>query len=133
MVGIVFALVSGLTFALVGGFTSDELVVGLVEGLTVGLAFGLAFGPAVGLAASGAWPVSLAAAQMAIKWHTPMHLMRFLNDAHNRNVLRTVGPVYQFRHARLQDRLAAATNTVGLASETTGQSLKETAGLPLSD
>jgi hypothetical protein len=32
--------------------------------------------------------------------------MRFLNDAHERGVLRTVGPVYQFRHARLQDRLA---------------------------
>jgi hypothetical protein len=34
--------------------------------------------------------------------------MNFLDDARERNVLRTVGPVYQFRHARLQDRLAAA-------------------------
>jgi hypothetical protein len=34
--------------------------------------------------------------------------MKFLDDARERNVLRTVGPVYQFRHARLQDRLAAA-------------------------
>ena len=33
--------------------------------------------------------------------------MRFLEDARSRGVLRTVGPVYQFRHARLQDRLAA--------------------------
>jgi hypothetical protein len=33
--------------------------------------------------------------------------MNFLDDARERNVLRTVGPVYQFRHARLQDRLAA--------------------------
>jgi hypothetical protein len=32
--------------------------------------------------------------------------MRFLDDARERNVLRTVGPAYQFRHARLQDRLA---------------------------
>jgi hypothetical protein len=32
--------------------------------------------------------------------------MRFLEDARERGVLRTVGPVYQFRHARLQDRLA---------------------------
>jgi hypothetical protein len=32
--------------------------------------------------------------------------MRFLADARDRNVLRTVGPVYQFRHALLQDRLA---------------------------
>jgi hypothetical protein len=35
--------------------------------------------------------------------------MTFLNDARERNVLRTVGPVYQFRHARLQDLLAATT------------------------
>ncbi len=33
--------------------------------------------------------------------------MRFLQDARSRSVLRTVGPAYQFRHARLQDRLAA--------------------------
>jgi hypothetical protein len=34
--------------------------------------------------------------------------MRFLEDARERGVLRTVGPVYQFRHARLQDLLAAS-------------------------
>jgi hypothetical protein len=32
--------------------------------------------------------------------------MRFLDDARERSVLRTVGPLYQFRHARLQDLLA---------------------------
>jgi hypothetical protein len=37
---------------------------------------------------------------------TPIHLMGFLEDARQRKVLRTVGPIYQFRHARLQDRLA---------------------------
>lgn len=42
------------------------------------------------------------------EWHTPVHLMSFLDDARERNVLRTVGPVYQFRHARSQERLAAA-------------------------
>jgi hypothetical protein len=44
-------------------------------------------------------------------WHAhcgrlPLRLMRFLDDAHRRGVLRQVGAVYQFRHARLQDRLA---------------------------
>jgi len=34
--------------------------------------------------------------------------MNFLDDAYKQNVLRTVGPVYQFRHARLQDRLSVA-------------------------
>ena len=37
---------------------------------------------------------------------TPVRLMRFLEDACSRSVLRTVGPVYQFRDARPQDRLA---------------------------
>jgi NACHT domain-containing protein len=37
----------------------------------------------------------------------PWRLLRFLDDAHRRGVLRREGPVYQFRHAHLQDRLAA--------------------------
>ena len=92
------------------------LAVGLAAGLTGGLAAGLAFGltiavgvtlgPAAGFMYSMTWPTSLAFAQLAVRRRTPIRLMRFLEDARNRNVLRTVGPVYQFRHARLQDRLA---------------------------
>lgn len=52
------------------------------------------------------WQASLAFMQLAIRWHTPPRLMLFLEDARQRNVLRIIGPVYQFRHARLQDRLA---------------------------
>jgi hypothetical protein len=33
--------------------------------------------------------------------------MEFLADAHRRGVLRQVGGVYQFRHARLHERLLA--------------------------
>lgn len=59
--------------------------------------------------------------QLARRWHTPVKLMAFLDDAHQRNVLRTVGPVYQFRHARIQDRLAAiAGGTGGQPGEVTG-------------
>lgn len=39
--------------------------------------------------------------------HLPWRLMPFLEDAHRLGFLRQVGPVYQFRHAELQDRLAA--------------------------
>ncbi|GIG69194.1 hypothetical protein [Phytomonospora endophytica] len=35
----------------------------------------------------------------------PISLMRFLDDAHRRGVLRQVGAEYQFRHARLADHL----------------------------
>jgi hypothetical protein len=102
---------SGLELGLVGGLVlglAPKPVTGLVrlaDGFVGGLAFAAGFGPA----SSKAWSASLAAAQLARQWHTPMHLMRFLDDARERNVLRTVGPAYQFRHARLQDRLAAAT------------------------
>jgi hypothetical protein len=90
----------GLAFGLVGGFVN-----GLENGLLGGLAGGLVVGPA----SSKVWPSSLAAAQLAQQWHTPVRLIRFLDDAHERNVLRTLGPVYQFRHGRLQDQLAAPT------------------------
>jgi hypothetical protein len=100
MVGLLFGLLGGLFSALLHGF-GFGLVVG-VGGLVGGLVFGLAFG----LIGSQSWSATLAIAQLAMSWHTPLRLMRFLEDAHERNVLRTVGPVYQFRHARLQDRLA---------------------------
>ncbi|MGH3853135.1 MAG: hypothetical protein ACRDR6_06485 [Pseudonocardiaceae bacterium] len=37
----------------------------------------------------------------------PWRLMTFLADAHRRGVLRQSGALYQFRHLRLQQRLAA--------------------------
>lgn len=63
----------------------------------------------VGLLVPTTWSASVAAIQIAIKWRTPVYLMSFLEDARSRNILRTVGSAYQFRHARLQDRLVTAT------------------------
>ncbi|MFJ9481459.1 NACHT domain-containing protein [Streptomyces mirabilis] len=40
----------------------------------------------------------------------PWRLMTFLEEAHRRGVLRQAGAVYQFRHARLQERLASRTD-----------------------
>ncbi|MFD9393511.1 NACHT domain-containing protein [Streptomyces sp. NPDC060000] len=40
----------------------------------------------------------------------PWRLMAFLDEAHTRGVLRQAGAVYQFRHARLQEQLATASN-----------------------
>ena len=112
-VGLVVGLVGGLAFGLVGGLAfgfagvlTAPLTVGLVIGLAGGIMSGLLVGLAGGLMYSQSWATSLAFAQLAWRSHTPIRLMRFLEDAHKRNVLRTVGPVYQFRHARLQDRLA---------------------------
>src|SRR5271157_2706419 len=78
----------------------------LATELGVGLAFGLGIGLVVWLVYPQSWSSFLSFAQLAASDRTPLRLMRFLEDARSRSVLRTVGPVYQFRHARLQDRLA---------------------------
>ena len=106
-IGLVAGLVLGFVFTLAEGLQGG-LASGLVFGLVSGLVVGLVSGFAAGISISHAWPTALAVAQLARRWHTPLHLMNFLNDARERNVLRTVGPLYQFRHARLQDRLAAS-------------------------
>lgn len=38
----------------------------------------------------------------------PWHLMTFLDEAHQRGVLRQAGATYEFRHARLQEHLASS-------------------------
>ena len=102
---LIFCLVAALVAALVGG-----LAFGLPfrpgGAVALVLVFGFAFGLVGGILYPKTWPASLAFAQLALRWRTPIRLIRFLEDARERNVLRTVGPVYQFRHARLQDRLA---------------------------
>ena len=107
-------LAAGLATALAAG-----LYAGLRNGLPPGSAaawgipFGLVAGLYAGLVYPQSWPSSLAFAQLAGSDRTPVRLMRFLEDARSRGVLRTVGPVYQFRHARLQDRLATPEPAIG--------------------
>jgi len=115
LVGLIFGLLAGLGFGLLGllfgpgtGLTGG-LVSGLGQGLgdlVTGCVQGLGFGLWFASRHSQSWQAALANAQLSRNWQTPIRLMRFLNDAHQRNVLRTVGPAYQFRHTRLQDRLA---------------------------
>lgn len=105
--GLVLELVTGLTGGLVNGLVAGPGV-GLVSGLMGGLVFGL--GSA--LVSSATWATVLASAQLRCRGEAPVRLLRFLDDARQRQILRTVGPVYQFRAARLQDRLAKACETV---------------------
>lgn len=99
LTGFMVGLVAGIGFGLMSG-----LFAGLLAGFTSSIGSGLV----VGFSISRTWPATLAAAQLAKTWHTPLRLMNFLDDARERSVLRTVGPVYQFRHSRLQDRLAGS-------------------------
>ncbi|MEU5870659.1 NACHT domain-containing protein [Glycomyces sp. NPDC047369] len=55
---------------------------------------------------TGLWAFAMACVALAGSGLGPLRLMRFLDDAARRGVLRQAGPVYQFRHARLQAYLA---------------------------
>ena len=83
------------------------LLAGLVVGILVGLGGGLVTRLVTRLVYTQSWSSFLASAQLAASDRTPVRLMRFPEDARSRSVLRTVGPVYQFRDASLQDRLAS--------------------------
>ncbi|MCP3804096.1 hypothetical protein NLX83_32975 [Allokutzneria sp. A3M-2-11 16] len=74
----------------------------LVESLAAGLALGVVYGVLYGRA----WLTTVTQVWFTLRYRTPLRLMRFLEDSHERNLLRTVGPIYQFRHATLQDHLA---------------------------
>ncbi|WP_431929854.1 NACHT domain-containing protein [Nonomuraea jabiensis] len=103
------------------------LAVGLALGLPLGLGtvfrFGVAMGFATGLGVTlalayttallqgehHAWlACTLAVAWLAMHRKLPWKLMDFLDDAHRLGLLRTIGPIYQFRHASLHDHLARA-------------------------
>ena len=111
--GFWWGLANALIFGLVSGLFSEfRYGYGLEAGPPAGdsLRIGLTLGLVIGLVAwfmySVTWVCSLAFVQLARSDGTPVRLIRFLEDARKRNVLRTVGPIYQFRHARLQDWLA---------------------------
>jgi hypothetical protein len=114
--GFVFWLVFGLVFGLVVGFglvdgLDDEIGVGFGIGVAVGLAVGLVAGLAAGLVfglgqSSGQHLVNVAV--LRAQGRIPLRLLTFLDDAHRLGILRQAGPVYQFRHAKLQDRLTQA-------------------------
>ena len=106
-VNIGLALGIGLMGGVVGGLVLGFWV-GLTAGVILGLGFALLIGLWVGLNGAGGAAPSLWAAEIALR---PQGLrvgfMSLLEAALERQVLRQSGVVYQFRHAELQDRLAA--------------------------
>jgi hypothetical protein len=79
-----------------------------VTGPRVALEFAFIFGLVYALAAAcfTAWYKFLIARLcLRLRGQLPWPFMAFLADMRYRGVLRQIGAVYQFRHARLQDRL----------------------------
>lgn len=113
--GLVVA-VAAYPFHAAGETTSYAPVMG-----AIGFLVGSGNGVVISLLANprSSWLSYLAARYyLAVRGHLPWRLMRFLDDAHERGVLRRAGAIYQFRHARLQeyltgDRPAGAPQAVG--------------------
>lgn len=63
-----------------------------------------------------AWPRYLMTSLfLAVRRQLPVRLTQFLADAQDRGLLRRSGVMYQFRHARLQEQLAARGTPAGVA------------------
>jgi hypothetical protein len=115
---IVLVLLGGLVAKFLGGIIGIGVEMQAPRG-TVSLGTGredlsiaivLAIVVVLGFLAGGrhAWMAYfIATYRLAWKRRLPRRLMPFLDDAHRLGLLRAVGPVYQFRHADLQDHLAA--------------------------
>jgi hypothetical protein len=79
------------------------------EGARIGLATAFATGSSFACMAALGSPSDIYALVKVRLWLTgrlPFRLMSFLEDMHRLGLVRQVGPVYQFRHADLQDWLA---------------------------
>nr|WP_109781569.1 helix-turn-helix domain-containing protein [Streptomyces sp. CG 926] len=97
-----------------GGRLMTELLQGILGPLTWPMADGLALGAVGGVAGAlsyvlaftawGQW-LLLTRIWLPLTGRLPWATIAFLEDAYRRGVLRQVGAVYQFRHARLQRHL----------------------------
>ncbi len=100
----VAAVCYGLAGALAGGQVFPAATTPVLP-----IVAGVFFGGGIGLAVlvTRAWGNHFVHhALLAATGRLPWRLMHFLDDAHRRGVLRQAGGVYQFRHARVQERLA---------------------------
>lgn len=90
-----------LGFAMLSLTTVFSGLLGVLYGLTLAVPIGIA------IAVNTAWGMFvLVRWLLVLRGRLPLRVMRFLEDAHRRGILRKVGAVYQFRHARLQEYLA---------------------------
>lgn len=111
------ALVRGLTAALLVSFLGVLLymTLGQLSAREASLA-AVIFGIPVGLMTIclTAWGrLAVTRSWLAARGRLPWRVMTFLRDAHHRGALRQAGGVYQFRHVRLQHRLASTAASGG--------------------
>jgi len=99
-IGVIAVFSSGLVFSY---GTRIPYLFWAVGSLAFGLTMALTFS-----ANETAWPAyTITRIWLTMHQRLPWALMDFLDDAHERGVLRQAGAIYQFRHIELQRRLAA--------------------------
>jgi hypothetical protein len=106
---LVRALVAGPLVG-VGAWLTSTFAYGPVTGTALACSMAFAYtltDRMVGIASTSWGSFTLVRAWLALRGKLPWRLMAFLDSAHDRGVLRRSGAVHQFRHARLQQRLAA--------------------------
>ncbi|GLZ42823.1 hypothetical protein [Actinokineospora sp. NBRC 105648] len=108
LVSIIWGVLAGLAFIPILGVMAARYKSSISPSADSHLAImcALAGGVAGGLTTSTAWSVWVNQLHLASKHRIPIRLIAFIEDAHKRRLLRSVGPIYQFRHASLQDHLA---------------------------
>jgi hypothetical protein len=94
----------GVGIALVVGASVSDVAYWALEGFT-GAVLAVVTALNVALCASAWVRFAIARCLLAARGRLPWRLMPFLDDAYKRGLLRRIGPVYQFRHALLQDVL----------------------------
>jgi NACHT domain len=100
MIGLLAAVDTSVIFAL-GNGQATGTIVGCIYGGTLG------FGAILVQSAWARWLIGRI--WLFGNRRVPWHLLRFLEDAHKRGVLRQSGAAYQFRHLGLQHSLATRT------------------------
>jgi hypothetical protein len=101
-----FTIVVGLMLMPAIGLATIPSI-GSLPQVGLALRFGIEFGLLFGLVRP--WPHYLIARLvLALQGRLPLRLMSFLEDAHHLGILRQVGAVYQFRHARLEEHLGSS-------------------------
>lgn len=112
-------LATGLTVGIGYGIVVtgiNNFTLGAANGATAGLLVALGV---CTLTAWGRWVV-LVRIWLPLTGRLPWAVNAFLDDAYQRGVLRQVGAVYQFRHARLRDRLAEVYGQHAVPTTVTG-------------
>lgn len=104
-VGLLSTVGSALFFSILGAGMSLAWSDAWVGMTVVAIEAGM-LGAALGLVRTSWFAYRHAHLHHALSGRLPWHLSDFLADAHRLGVLRQVGPAYQFRHARLRERLA---------------------------